>query len=105
MLATLKYLSWHPPRLSDHNSTLGRHAHAHLRKQIPISRISSPRTVWDRRIVEASSAMSVMGQTRKSSPRANVVRCSSNNGLNSDITACLKRATTGNESLATEAPK
>src|SRR5450631_4006085 len=65
MLATLKYLSWHPPRLSDHNSTLGRHAHAHLRKQIPISRISSPRTVWDRRIVEASSAMSVMGQKRR----------------------------------------
>src|SRR6266852_8867392 len=32
-----------------------------------------------------------MDQTRKSSPRANVVRCSSNNGLNSDITACLKR--------------
>jgi hypothetical protein len=32
--------------------------------------------------------------SRKSSPRANVVRCSSNNGLNSDITACLKRANT-----------
>ena len=35
--------------------------------------------------------MTVVGQTRKSSPRANVVRCSSINGLNSDITACLKR--------------
>ena len=39
--------------------------------------------------------MSELGQNRKSSPRANVVRCSSNNKLKSDIAECLKRAMYG----------
>src|SRR5258708_8453927 len=35
-----------------------------------------------------------LGQNRKSSPGANVVRCSSNNGLKSDIAPCPKSADT-----------
>ena len=38
--------------------------------------------IWPNMLI---GQMSVVGQNRKSSPRANVVRCSSNNGLKSDI--------------------
>jgi hypothetical protein len=39
--------------------------------------------------------MTALGQDRKSSQRANVVRCSPNSGLKSDIASCPFRAMNG----------